>query len=240
MLQKRRQLLHIMQRPANLLFPGYRRQVLALLYLRPEEALHGREIARRTGLPSGTLTRELSRLADAGLLKRETRGNQVIYSANRASPIFEELASILRKTSGIADVLAEALSTRVGAISVAFVYGSMARGEEVASSDIDVLVVGTVSLREVSSRLNPLQPILGRDINTKIYRPDEWRERVAARDPFVEGVLARPKIFIVGTADELAKLGGYEPRHDQPVAEHDGEVARGRASPSRRRKSRRS
>ena len=82
-----------------ILFPGYRRAVLGLLLLHPEEALHGREIARRTGLDSGAVTRELARPAEAGLLKRETRGNQVLYSADRDSPVFEELASILRKTS---------------------------------------------------------------------------------------------------------------------------------------------
>ncbi len=210
-----------------------------MLYLNPQEALHGREIARRTGLPSGTLARELARLARAGLLKRDTRGNQVLYSANRMSPIFGELAGILRKTAGMAEVLAQTLSTAAGAISVAFVYGSMARGEEVASSDIDVMVVGTISLRDVSNRLNPLQPKLGRDINAKIYRPAEWRERVAARDPFVEGVLARPKIFVVGTADDLAKLGGHQPRHGHSVAGDDGAAARGRAPAPRRRKSRR-
>ena len=121
---------------SSLLFPGYRRRVLGLLLLHPEEALHGREIARRTDLPSGTITRELSRLAEAGLLNRESRGNQVLYSANRACPIFEELASILRKTSGLAEVLAESLSTAKGSIAVAFVYGSMARGTQVAGSDI--------------------------------------------------------------------------------------------------------
>ena len=97
---------------SSVLFPGYRRRVLGLLLLHPDEALHGREIARRTGLPSGTLTRELVRLAHVGLLKREKRGNQLLYSADRASPVFQELASILRKTSGIAEVLADALAPR--------------------------------------------------------------------------------------------------------------------------------
>jgi DNA-binding transcriptional ArsR family regulator len=87
------------QSMAALLFPGYRRRVLHLLLLRPDEVLHGREIARRTGLPAGTLTRELKRLAEAGLLKREKRGNQILYCANRNCPIYTELASILRKTS---------------------------------------------------------------------------------------------------------------------------------------------
>ena len=95
---------------AAILFPAYRRRVLGLLLLRPEQALHGREIARCTGLPAGTLTRELKRLAEVGLLKREKRGNQQVYSADTSCPVFAEVAGILRKTSGLADVLAEALA----------------------------------------------------------------------------------------------------------------------------------
>src|SRR5688500_17616162 len=93
---------------AAILFPAYRRRVLGLLLLRPDEALHGREIARRTGLPAGTLTRELKRLTDVGLLKREKRGNQQVYSADTSCPVFHEVSGILRKTSGLADGLAEA------------------------------------------------------------------------------------------------------------------------------------
>jgi hypothetical protein len=84
---------------ASVLFPEYRRRVLGLLLLRPEEALHGREIARRVGLPAGTVTRELTKLALVGLPKREKRGNQQVYSAQTQAPVFAELASILRKTS---------------------------------------------------------------------------------------------------------------------------------------------
>lgn len=201
-----------------LLFPGYRRRILGLLLLHPDEALHGREIARRTGLPSGTITRELTRLAQAGLLNREKRGNQVLYSANRASPVFEELASILRKTSGVADVLAEALSTAKGSIDVSFVYGSVARGKEVAGSDVDVMVIGNVAFGEVVKSLHPAQATLGREINPKAFRAAEWRKRVAAKDPFVTDVLAKPKLFLVGTADELAELGGHQSRGGRTIA----------------------
>src|SRR4051812_32196231 len=106
-MQKKRQASLIMQRSlAAVLLPGYRRSVLGLLFLRPDESFHGREVARRTGLPAGTVTRELHLLADVGLVERESQGNQVLYRANRRSPVFEELASILRKTSGLADELA--------------------------------------------------------------------------------------------------------------------------------------
>ena len=107
----------------SLLFPEYRRRVLGLLLLRPGEALHGREIARRTGLPAGTITRELGKLSEVGLLKREKRGNQQIYSANTTGLIYAELASILRKTSGLADVLVQALAPAAPKLRVAFVFG---------------------------------------------------------------------------------------------------------------------
>ena len=140
------------------LFPGYRRRVLGLLLLAPDQALHGREIARRTGLPSGTVIRELNRLTDAGLLKREKRGNQSLYSADRACPVFEEVAGMLRKTSGAADVIAEALAPLSDQIEKAFVHGSFAKGTAKAGSDIDVLIVGAVDLGAVVGRRARLQP----------------------------------------------------------------------------------
>jgi predicted nucleotidyltransferase len=197
---------------SSVLFPGYRRRVLGLLLLRPDEALHGREIARRTGLPSGTLTRELTRLAQAGLLKREKRGNQLLYSAERACRVFEELASILRKTSGVAEVLAAGLASAEDRIRIAFIYGSMARGEERAGSDVDLIVIGDIGFAEVVKLLHPSQSVLGREINPKVYSLKEWTAKRAAPDAFLRDVLAKPKIFVIGTEDELAKPRRPKPR----------------------------
>lgn len=197
---------------SSILFPGYRRRVLGLLLLHPDEALHGREIARRTGLPSGTITRELTRLAQAGLLKREKRGNQLLYSAERSSPVFEELASILRKTSGVADVLAGALGPADDRIRVAFIYGSMGRGQERAGSDIDLIVIGDIGFAEVVELLHASQGTLGREINPKVYSPKEWTGKRAKPDAFLRDVLAKPKIFVIGTEDELTKPRRAQPR----------------------------
>lgn len=120
---------------ASLLFGAYRREVLALLLLHPDVSLHVREIARLTGKVPGTLLRELNQLADAGVLSRTPVGNQVHFRANAACPIYDELRSILKKTSGLADVLREALEPLGGKVRSAFVYGSMARGDERAVSD---------------------------------------------------------------------------------------------------------
>ena len=188
---------------SELLFPGYRRRVLGLLLLHPEEALHGREIARRTALPSGTLNRELARLADAGVLKRERRGNQLVYSAERACPVFEELASILRKTSGVADVLAAALAPARERIRAAFVYGSVAGGRERAGSDVDLMVIGELGFAQAVKLLHPAQEVLGREISPRVYSVREWRQKRRAPDAFLRDVLARPRIFVMGGEREL-------------------------------------
>jgi predicted nucleotidyltransferase len=211
-MQKRRQLMQIMHHSLSaILFPGYRRRVLGLLLLHPEESLHGREIARRTGLPAGTLTRELRRLASVGLLTQEKRGNQTLYQANRASPIFTELAGILRKTSGLSDVVGEALASLSDGIRVAFIFGSFARGTETAGSDVDMLIIGSVDFGAVVDALYSAQQQLAREINPKVFSAREWRNKLKDKDPFVVDVLAKPKIFLVGGANELAELSRRKP-----------------------------
>ncbi len=199
--------------PAALLFPAsYRRRVLTLLLLHPERALHVREIARLTGTTAGTLNKELTKLHAAGLLERERVGNQVRYTANRASPIYAELSGILRKTIGLADVLADALAPMAPAISVAFVFGSMARATETAGSDVDVMLLGSLTFGEAVKLLYPAQATLGREINSSVYSADEWRARLKTKDQFIREVLAQPKIFLIGNDDELEKLGRRQPR----------------------------
>ena len=195
---------------SSLLFPEYRRCVLGLLLLRPDEALHGREIARQTGLSAGTITRELTRLAQVGLLKREKRGNQQLYSANTAGPIYAELASILRKTSGMADVLVQALAPITPKLRLAFVFGSLARGGESAGSDIDLMLIGDIKFREVVELLYPVQEVLGREVNPQVYSVAEFSAR-APGEPFLADVLAKPKIFLIGSERDLEELAGHQP-----------------------------
>ena len=198
--------------PAALLFPAsYRRRVLALLLLHPERALHVREIARLTGTTPGTLNKELVRLHGAGLLERERVGNQVRYAANSSNTIYPELASILRKTVGVADVLADALAPVAASIAAAFVFGSVARGTETAGSDVDVLLIGSLGFGEAVKLLYPAQTTFGREINPKVFTVAEWRSKLKSKDPFVKDVLAKPKIHLIGNDDELAKLGRRQP-----------------------------
>ncbi|MGE5098044.1 MAG: MarR family transcriptional regulator [Betaproteobacteria bacterium] len=193
---------------ASLLFPAaYRRQVLALLLLHPERKLHVREISRLTGTTPGTMNKELSRLHEAGLLERERVGNQLRYSANRSHQIYQELAGILRKTVGIADVVLEALSPLAESIELAFIFGSVARGTETAGSDVDLLIVGGVDFGDVVDALHATQKRLGRDVNAKVYSRREWNAKLKSGDAFTTEILKDPKIMLIGDPHEPRKPG---------------------------------
>ncbi|WP_331344158.1 nucleotidyltransferase domain-containing protein [Cellvibrio sp. UBA7661] len=184
---------------AELLFSDYRRRVLGLLLMQPEQAYHVREIARLTQTQPGTLHKELSRLAEVGILEKMTQGNQVSYRANRQSLVFEELASIVRKTSGLADVLAQALLPLASQIELAWVFGSVASGKAGLHSDIDLLVVGSLGFSELVSSIYPCQSILGREINPKLYSPDEWSKALSENSVFIRELFEKPVIEIIGT-----------------------------------------
>jgi predicted nucleotidyltransferase len=191
---------------SSLLFSDYRRRVLGLLLLHPDTSYHVRELARLTGTSAGTLHKELTKLTTGGVLRRQEVGNQVRYSADRACPVFEELASILRKTSGLVDVLADALSSAEKNIALAFVFGSVARGEQQSNSDVDVMLVGSLGFAEAVQVLHPVQATLQREINPVVYTLKEFRRRAASDDSFIREVLSRPKLFVVGNENELRKL----------------------------------
>ncbi|MFO7606889.1 MAG: nucleotidyltransferase domain-containing protein [Desulfurivibrionaceae bacterium] len=195
----------VTDRPAEILFSAYRRKVLALLLLRPEERFHVREISRLTGVPAGSLHRELKLLASAGLLSRETVGRQVYYQADRQSPIYTELAAIFRKTAGMADVISEALLSLGPAIELAFIFGSAAAGRERSGSDIDLFVIGGVSFAEVVGALADIHESLGREINPVLMDRKSFSER-SESDPFIKRVIKEPKIFVIGTENDLGEL----------------------------------
>lgn len=196
---------------ASLILPDYRRRILGLLLLRPDEALHGREIARRTGLSSGSVARELVRLAEVGLLQRERRGNQQVYRANTKSPIYPELASILRKTSGLIDVLADALAPVAAKLRVAFVFGSVAQGRETAGSDVDLMLIGDLGFRDAVELLHPAQAAIGREVNPKVFAIDEFSGKLRS-EPFLADVMSKPKLFVVGNANDLEELARHQSR----------------------------
>lgn len=191
----------------QLLFGEYRRRILDLLLLNPERSLHVREIARLTDTSPGTLHKELAKLAEAGILARHANGNQVEYRADLSCPIYEELAAILRKTSGFAETIKDALRPIQASISVAFIFGSMASGKNHAFSDIDVMLIGDVLFADAVRCLYNAQQTLKREINPKIYSLSEWQSAIAADEPFLREVLARPKLFLIGNSDDLGNQG---------------------------------
>ena len=190
----------------SLLFSEYRKRILGLLLLNPEASYHVRELARLTNTAAGTLHKELTKLTAGGILQSKKVGNQVHYSANMQCPIFNELASILRKTSGLVDVLVEALSSVQNQISVAFVFGSVARGEQQTKSDVDVMLIGTLSFGDAVQCLHSTETTLQRAINPAVYTIDEFKRRIENNDSFITEILNKPKLFIIGTENELRQL----------------------------------
>ena len=188
------------------LFGTYRRQILALLLLRPDETFHGREIARLTGVPAGSLHRELKLLADGGLLTRTTVGNQVRFQVDRTCPIHEELTGIIRKTAGLADVLRELLAPLQAKIDMALVFGSMAQGKARVSSDVDLLVIGSASFADVVEACHRATQRLGREVNPVVMTKPAFRDKQRRGDRFVGRIAKEPKIFLIGDAGEFGKL----------------------------------
>ena len=190
----------------SLLFKEYRQKVLGLLLLHPEREFHVRDIARKTSTVAGTLHKELKLLAEAGVLKKRKQGNQVLYSANKNCIIYEEIASILRKTSGVVDVLKQALSPIEKEITVAFVFGSVAKGKEQDGSDIDVMIIGNISFFDAVKALHPSQISLGREINPKVYSNDDWNKEYVKNGAFFTDVMESPKLFIIGGEYDFRKF----------------------------------
>lgn len=192
----------------DVLFSKTQRQVLSLLFGNPARSYYAKEIVRFAGVGIGSVQRELEKLAAAGLLNVTQIGNQKHYQANREAPIFEELRGIVLKTFGLADVLREALAAFAERIEVAFIYGSVAKATDTASSDIDVMIVGPdLSYSDVVSRLTDAEARLGRRVNPTLYKPADFARRRAEDNAFLNRVVEQPKIFLIGTEDDIPKPG---------------------------------
>jgi predicted nucleotidyltransferase/predicted transcriptional regulator with HTH domain len=201
------------------LFGKTRRRVLGWLYGHADQAFYLREIVRQAGSAQGAVQRELEALTRAGLLSRTVRGRHVYFQANVNSLIYVELQQILLKTAGLTDVLREALAPLVESIRVAFVFGSAARRELRAGSDIDLLVVGDVMFSEVAHAVARAQKRLARDVNPSVYPPAEFLAKVRSGHHFVGTVLSQPKLFVIGGPNELVRLGAKrvaDEAHDGP------------------------
>lgn len=187
---------------ANALFSRTQQRVLGILFGEPEKSFYATEVIRRAGCGRGTVQRELQRLEESRLAVVTRIGNQKHYRANRDAPIFSELRSIMAKTSGLADPITKALAPLSRKIELAFVYGSVARGEAHAGSDVDLLVVARdLTLEKVYARLAAAENTIGRKINALLLTPDEFRRRRANPNAFLGKVLSGEMIPLIGTLD---------------------------------------
>jgi len=219
-------------RLAAALFGKTRRQLLGWLFTHPDEAFYVRELVRVTGVAQGAISRDLEKLAGAGILRRTTRGREVFYQAENTCPIFGELKSIFLKTAGLTDEIRRALEPLGSRVLVAFVHGSAATGALRSASDVDLVVIGRASFGDVVSALGRAQSRLGREINPVVYSPTEFQAKLRSRQHFVTAILREPLLFVVGGPRELAGLGAE--RLAGPVSDH----AAGDRRPVRRRRAR--
>ena len=180
-------------------------ELLRLLFgLSPAE-LHLRELGRQSGLSLSTVQQELRRLTRVGLVIARKDGNRVYYRANPDHPVHRDLCALVLKTDGLAGVLQPAMKTRE--VRLAFVFGSVARGDTGAGSDVDLMVIGEVGLRKLTSLLSGIASRVGREINPHVMTPEEFAKRKMDRDHFVISVLGAPKLFVKGTEHELETMG---------------------------------
>ena len=180
------------------LFPKSRIAILAALTDDGDEGLHLREIARRGGLSPKSVMRELHSLRDAGILISRDVGRQVVYRLNPECPIYDELQQIVHKTVGIVGVLRRALQPLAAHIDLAYVYGSQASGMARVDSDVDLMLVGSVSLRQLSSPLREAGRRLHREINPTLYTREDYERERAKRDSFVARVHDGSRMDVMG------------------------------------------
>ncbi len=190
---------------AAALFSNTQQRVLAYLFGQPERSFFATELIGLAGGGSGAVQRELARLAQSGLVTVTRMGNQKHYQANPQSPVFAELCGIVQKTVGLAEPLREALLPFADDIAAAFVFGSVAKRSDTAGSDIDLMVVSdSLSYADLFGALEKAATRLGRTVNPSIYTRQELARRIKQKNAFVTRVLAQPKVWLIGTEDELA------------------------------------
>lgn len=189
---------------ADTLFSGTQQRVLGLLFGQPERSFYATELINLAGIGSGAVQRELARLAQSGLVTVRPVGNQKHYQANPASPIYDELCGVVRKTVGLAEPLRAALAPLATHIKAAFVYGSVAKKEDTARSDIDLMLVSdTLTYGDTVLALQAASELLGREVNPNIFTPQDFAKRLKEGGSFVSRVMAQPKVWLIGGEHDL-------------------------------------
>lgn len=191
---------------ADALFSTTQQRVLGLLFGQPGRSFYANEVMALTGGGSGAVQRELARLAHSGLVTQQVIGRQKHYQANPNAPIFAELCGIASKTMGLAEPLRQALAPLAPRITAAFVYGSVAKRQDTASSDIDLMIVSDeLTYPDLFAVLEDVTRRLGREVKPTVYSREQWAQRVARGDSFVKRVQAQPRIWLIGDDGALAE-----------------------------------
>lgn len=190
------------------LFTKTQQKVLGLLFGKPDESFYTNEIMRRVAMGRGTVSRELERLVGAGIISITREGNQNHYQANVNNPVFHELVSIVKKSFGVADEIKDRLKSLDDYIELAFIYGSVSKGSETKSSDIDLMLIGSdLSYGLVVEVLMPLEESLQRSINPTIYEMKDFLAKIENDNSFITRVMEQPKIMIKGNEDDIRAIG---------------------------------
>lgn len=190
------------------LFPRIRQGILVTTVMHPERWWYLSDMARHLSVTPSSLQRELISLVQSGILERRQEGRQVYYRPDPECPILTELQSIMMKTVGLVDVLRQALQPFAPLIACAFVYGSVARSEELGDSDVDLMIIGSPGLSDLAPALNQAEDHLGRSINPILYAPSEWGQKRQDGHPFLQRVLDGEKLFVIGNQNELGTTAG--------------------------------
>lgn len=191
--------------------PVLRQLILAELLVREARPMYRVELARKLGVSPSSLQRPLQAMVRTGLLRVNKRGREVLYEVHPDNPLIPDLRSLLRKSHGLVDVVREALKPFADRIFAAFIYGSIASGSERPTSDVDLIVIGEVTLSELTPSLHQAEEVLGRPLNAVLYSEQTLSEKLATRNHFLHSVLDKPKLFVVGTEDELEEASGRQP-----------------------------
>lgn len=194
----------------DVLFPAVRQEVLAATLMHPDRWWYLSDLAAQLKRTPSSLQREVARLADAGILETRQEGNRTYYRPNADCPLLAELTGLITKTVGVADVLRRALTPFAQGIEWAFIYGSLVRGEEIAESDVDLLVIGDVKLSELAQPIKAAERKIGRPVNPTIFPRREFAAKLRAGQHFVRSVALGEKLFLLGDAREFAKAFAFQ------------------------------
>ncbi len=205
--------LFIMRKPNLLdaLLPKTRQAILAATLLPPQRSWYLSDLARHLGVTPSSLQRELAGLVEAGILLRRRDGNRVYYQADPDCPLLPDLQGLLVKTAGLADVIRQVLRPHAGGIRIALIYGSVARARERSTSDVDLLIVGTVGLADLAPALKEAERRLQRPVNPLLYSPREFAEKARSGHHLVTSILRSDVLYVVGDNRELERLAGRKP-----------------------------